>query len=392
MKKNHIILMLFFIPPLLSGCWGRVELQDLGIITATAIDVSDDGKTRVSIQIFIPRTITTGQGGEDPGAGSTFVREGTGDNLAHAISNLQDHVPRRLFWGQCKIYIFGEELAKKGIRNEVDFMVRHPGPRGNSLLFVSEGEAMEMLTLVPPLERYSGEALRKSAEEEAGIKTTLRDVDMALMGNGESVSIPYIKKLESKEKARKSHETIPVIHGAAIFKQDQMVGTLNKEETRGLLWLKDEVKRSTVSVQLEEEDGKITMNPTAGKIDFRPEIEGDNWIMNLDFTVSGDVVQNETHLNLMDKDVIKTIENEYETALKERVTKTVEQLQQEFNADATNFGRRFHQKYPEEWSKVKDNWDEKFPEVEVKIHVKAKIKETGYIGPPAALPRNEVKE
>lgn len=366
-------------------------MQDLGIITATAIDVLDDGKTRVSVQIFIPRAITTGQGGEDPGAGSTFVREGTGDNLAHAISILQDHVPRRLFWGQCEIYIFGEELAKKGIRNEVDYMVRHEGPRGNSLLFVSEGEAMEMLTLVPPLERYSGEALRKLSEEEAGIKTTLRNVDMALMGNSESVSIPYIKKLESKETARKSHETIPVIHGAAIFKQDQMVGTLNKEDTRGLLWLKDVVKRSTVSVQFEE-DKKISMKPTAGKIDFRPEIVGDNWIMNLNFTVSGDVVQNETHLNLMDKDVIKTIENEVETALKERVTQTVEQLQQEFNADATNFARRFHQKYPKEWSKVKDNWDEKFPEVEVKINVKAKIKATGYIGPPAALPRNEVKE
>lgn len=392
MKKNHIILMLFFIPPLLSGCWGRVELQDLGIITATAIDSLDDGKIRVSVQIFIPRTITTGQGGEDPSAGSTFVREGTGDNLANAISKLQGNVPRRLFWGQCKVYIFGEELAKNGIRNEIDLMIRHPGPRGSSFLFVSTGEAMEMLTLVPPLERYSGEALRKLTEEEAGIKTTLTDVDMALMGNSESVSIPYIKKLESKEKARKSHETIPVIHGAAIFKKDQMVGTLNEEETRGLLWLKDEVKRSTISVQPEEEDGEITMTPTTGKIEFNPEIEGDNWIMNLNFAISGDIVQNETHLNLMNEDVIRTIEKEYETALKERVTQTVEQLQQEFNADVANFGRRFHQKHPKEWSKVKDNWDEKFPEVEVKIHVKAKIKGPGYIGPPAALPRNEVKE
>ncbi|MER1990026.1 MAG: Ger(x)C family spore germination protein [Solibacillus isronensis] len=391
MKKHHLILMLLFIPPLLSGCWGRVELQDLGIITATAIDRLDDGKTRVSVQIFIPRTITSGQGGEDPSAGSTFVREGTGDNLAHAISNLQENVPRRLFWGQCKIYIFGEELALNGIRNEIDFMARHPGPRGNAFLFVSKGEAMEMLTLVPPLERYSGEALRKSAEEESGIKTTLRDVDMALMGTSESVSMPYIKKLESTEQTKKPNETIPVIDGAAIFKKDKMVGTLNKEETRGLLWLKDAVKRSTISVQIEGQDGEISMTPTAGKIEFSPKIDG-NWIMNLNFKISGDIVQNETHLNLMNKDVLKIVEKEYETALKERVTETVEKLQQEFDADVADFGRRFHQKYPKEWSKVKDNWDEKFPEVEVNIHVNAKIKGPGYIGPPAALPRNEVKE
>lgn len=383
--------MLLFILPLLSGCWSRVELQDLGIITATAIDYLDDGKTRVSVQIFIPRTITSGQGGEDPSAGSTFVREGTGDNLAHAISNLQENVPRRLFWGQCKIYIFGEELALNGIRSEIDFMARHPGPRGNAFLFVSKGEAMEMLTLVPPLERYSGEALRKSAEEESGIKTTLRDVDRALMGTSESVSMPYIKKLESTEQTKKPNETIPVIDGAAIFKKDKMVGTLNKEESRGLLWLKDEVKRSTISVQIEGEDGEISMTPTTGKIEFIPQIDG-NWKMNLNFKISGDIVQNETHLNLMNKDVLKIVEKKYETALKERVTETVEKLQQEFDADVADFGRRFHQKYPKEWSKVKDNWDEKFPEVEVNIHVNAKIKGPGYIGPPAALPRNEVKE
>lgn len=384
--------MLLFILPLLSGCWSRVELQDLGIITATAIDYLDDGETRVSVQIFIPRTITTGQGGEDPSAGSTFVREGTGDNLATAIANLQEHVPRRLFWGQCKIYILGEELAKKGIRNEIDFLVRHPSPRGNSLLFVSEGEAMEMLTLVPPLERYSGEALRKLVEEESGIKTTLRDVDMALMGTSESVSMPYIKKLELTEQAKKPNETIPIIHGTAIFKEDQMAGTLNKEEARSLLWLKDEVKRSTISIKLEGEDGEIAMTPTSGKVKFSPEIADGNWIMNLHIGISGDIVQNETHLNLMNKDVIKTIEKEYETGLRERISKTIEQLQKEFHADAANFGRRFHQKYPNEWNKVKDNWDEKYSEIEIKIQVKAKIKGPGYIGPPAALPRNEVEE
>lgn len=392
MKKNHIILVLFFITPLLSGCWGRVEMQDLGIITAAAIDHLDDGKIRVSVQIFIPRTITTGQSGEDPSAGSTFIREGTGNNLASAISKLQDNVPRKLFWGQCKIYIFGEELAKKGIRSEIDFMYRYPGPRGNSSLYVSEGEAMEMLTLVPPLERYSGEALRKLTEDEPGIKTTLTDADMALIGNSESLAIPYIKKLESIEKTRESHETIPVINGAAIFKKSQMVGILDADESRALLWLKDEVKKSTISVQLEGEAGEISMTSIKGEIDFEPQIIGEQWLMNLELAISGDIVQNETHLNLMNKDVIRQLEKEYHTALKERITLTLEKLQQEFNVDAANFGRQFHQKYPKEWNKVKDKWDEKFPEVEVQIDVDAKIKGPGDIGPPAALPRNEVIE
>lgn len=242
MKKILLSIMCFCIPTL-SGCWDQVELPDLAIITAAAIDRLEDGKTRISVQIFIPRTITSGQTGEDPSSASTFVREGIGDNLANAISKLQLNVPRRLFWGQCKLFIFGDELAKNGIRKEIDFLARHPSPRGKSLLYVSKGEARDILTLIPPLERYSGEALRKVSQIENGMITTLKDVDMGLMGESESVSMPYIKKLSQNDKTRKSNQTIPVFEGTAVYKKDKMIGTLNMKETRGLLWLKDEVKR-----------------------------------------------------------------------------------------------------------------------------------------------------
>lgn len=177
-------------------------MQDLAIITAAAIDRLEDGKTRISVQIFIPRAITSGETGEDPSQGSTFVREGTGENLANAISMLQINVPRRLFWDQCKIYIFGDELAKNGIRKEIDYLTRHPGPRGNSFLYVSEGEAKEILTLVPPLERYSGKALRKLTQDEYGTKTTLIDVDMGLMGIVKVCLCPILKGWNQK----KNHE------------------------------------------------------------------------------------------------------------------------------------------------------------------------------------------
>ena len=378
--------------PLLSGCWDRVELQDLAIITAAAIDRMEDGEIQISVQMFIPRAITSGQTGEDPSLGSTFVREGKAENLAKAISMLQMNVPRKLFWGQCKIYIFGSELAKNGIRKPVDLLARHPGPRGNSMFFVSKGKAKNMLTLVPPLERYSAEALRKLTEDELGLLTTLRDVDIGLMGESESVSIPLIKKLVSKEEARKSHETIPVIDGMAVFKKDKMVGTLNQKETRAILWLKDDVKNSTISIKLQDVDGDITMTPSLGKIKFRPQIKGNRWIMNLNIAIEGDIVQNETNLNLMNKEVMMNMNKEFEAALKERVAQTAEKLQQEFNADVVNFGRRFHQKYPKEWKKVRNSWDEKFPEVEVTINVHAKVRRPGYIGPPVALPRDEVRE
>lgn len=261
----------------------------------------------------------------------------------------------------------------------------------SSFLYISEGKAKEILTLVPPLERYSGEVLRKFTKEEVGLTTTLRDFEMGLMGDSESAPLPYIKKLISKEKARKEYETIPVINGTAIFKKDKMVGTLDLTETRGLLWLKDKMKNATISIKPKGEKEEITMSPTAGSISFHPIIKGNRWIMKLNIDTEGDIVQNETQLNLMNEDIIMDITKDYEKDLKDRVAQTIEKLQKQMKADVINFGRKFHQMCPKAWNNVKDKWDEKFPEVEVKINVNAQIRRPGYIGPPASLPSDEVK-
>lgn len=391
MKRTLLVILLpVFI---LSGCWDSIEIQNLAIITAAAIDSEENHKVKVSVQIFIPRTITSGESGEDPSLGSTFVREGIGKNLAEAISVLQTNIPRKLFWGQCKIFIFGHDLAKTGIRKELDFLIRHPAPRINSNLYVSEGKASNLLKLIPPLERYSGEVLSKfSQHQEVGVDTTLSDISKDLTEASQSFSLPYIKRLKSDEYARKSYETIPTIVGTAIFKKDKMIGNIDLEETRGLLWLSRKIQRSTVSIKPEENENEVIMMPTSGSVRFKPQIINNQWIMNIQIQVAASIIQNETFLSLLQEDVITKLEKGLENKLRDRISKTLEKIQKEYQADVVGFGRRFHQKYPEQWKKVKDHWDEKFPEVDVKLSVNATIKRSGDIGGPAALPEEEVIE
>ena len=47
---------------LLSGCWDRVEVDKLSIVTAAAIDKTDNNQIELSIQVFIPKTFTSGGG------------------------------------------------------------------------------------------------------------------------------------------------------------------------------------------------------------------------------------------------------------------------------------------------------------------------------------------
>ena len=142
---------------LMGGCWDKKEVNDLAIITAAAIDKSDDGRVELSVEIFIPKTMGGAQGGGGGGGGQqmTMVTSSKGTDLADALSKLQADTPRKLFWGSCRVFIFGEDLAKEGIQENLDFLLRHPEPRERAFAFVSEGKARKIIELKTILERYS---------------------------------------------------------------------------------------------------------------------------------------------------------------------------------------------------------------------------------------------
>ena len=119
-----------------------MEVNDLAIVTAAAIDKKDDNQIELSIQIFIPKTLSSGGGeaGRSGGGKMTVIASQTGKNIAEALSKLQGKMPRKIFGEQYSVFIFSEKIAKQGIQEHMDFLLRHPEPRGRAYLYVSEGE------------------------------------------------------------------------------------------------------------------------------------------------------------------------------------------------------------------------------------------------------------
>ena len=84
----------------LTGCWDRVEVNDIAIVTGTAIDKKGD-EIELSIQIFIPKA--AGSSTEQSSSGGnehiTVTTSQTGKNIADALSKLQGKLSREVFWG-----------------------------------------------------------------------------------------------------------------------------------------------------------------------------------------------------------------------------------------------------------------------------------------------------
>lgn len=365
----------------LNGCWDRTEINDLAIITLITIDKAEEEHLiELSAQIYLPKPFTGTEKGGTSEANVTNV-SGIGINIADALSKLQAKLPRKAFWGHCKVFIFGEEIARAGIREHMDFLLRHPQIREQAYIYVSEKKAKQFLKSKPKLERFTGEILREVSTQGIGMEITLQELDEMMIGSSQAAALPYI--VVGKEPGTGGEEKdlnlFPRIMGTAVFLKGKMVGKLNESETRGILWIRDEITEYTSTVHSPDFKEHISVFPLSSRATLIPQIDKDKWKMRLKIYTEGIIIQNMSKLDLNKTEVFPKIEQALAKDIKERMETSLKRVQKDMQADIVGFAEEFRREYPDEWKKAEENWQEKFPQVEVILDVEVRIRRNGYI-------------
>lgn len=379
MKKNWrmpIIFILLASILLLPGCWNRTELNDLAIITATALDLTEDKQLLLSVLLFVAKISSGGeQGAQGSENEETIVVSAKGKTIAEATAKLQEVLPRQVFWGHNKIYIFSRKVAKEGILDHIDFLLRHPGPRERAKLFVSQDEAREILKLPSSLEGDISEVLKELAKEETGLNVTLKNFQEMLTHPAEAAILPVIEIYNLNENKRG-----PILYGAAVFQNGAMTGVIDRKATRGVMWLRDEIKTATVSISMKGIEGSVAFFLKKNRTRLIPHIEGDKWNITVKIDTEDDIVQNTTPLNVVDPKHTPILEKSLGDYIEQRIRSALALAQKKWNADIFGFSDVFRRSYPKEWRKAKEHWDEIFPNIEVKVEPKVKVLRPGMMG------------
>lgn len=257
-------------------------------------------------------------------------------------------------------------------------------------MYVSKGELKKILELNTPLERYSAEMLRELSDFRFGMLVTMQDLDEMLSGVSHTAAIPLLKMV--LQDSGKDPKKIPTIVGTAVFKKDKMVGQISERETRGVLWLRNELKEYTVTIKAAEMKGGVSLNPVSTNIKLVPQIHNNEWKMLVKVKAEGAIVQNGTNLAFSNPTLLKKLEKEFQEEIKKRIELALQKVQHKLKADILGFAREYHRKYPKQWKKVENHWDKKFPTIKVKIDVEAQIRRQGYINKPGGVPEKEVRE
>ncbi len=164
--------------------------------------------------------------------------------------------------------------------------------------------------------------------------------------------------------------------GMAVFKYGKMVGILNETETRGLLWVKGDVKGGIILIDSPDGKGKVSLEISKADSEIKPEIRNGQVIMHIKVSESAALGEQTTEKNLATLEFIKEVERLQANVIKQEILAALNKSKQ-FNSDIFGFGNIVYQNFPDEWQIFRHQWDKMYSDIDYVINVDTKIRSTG---------------
>ncbi|REE69715.1 spore germination protein KC [Paenibacillus taihuensis] len=370
--KWLILLQIFF----LSGCWDRMEINELALVTGTAIDLKKNGNLEVSLQVALPSSADGGHGeGKD---GKFFVISVEGKNGNEIHQKLQEKSTRKLFLSHRSVVYISETLAKEGLNGVLDIFIHDPRNRLKTYLIMVKGsEAKDILQMDYPLKQVPIETVKALQISGGELAVTIRDFYIAL----ESEGIQPVMSVIEVDNQSKSKNQLFNFMGAGVFKDLKLAGVLNEEDLLGFMWTTNKLNYGRVTAYLPDGRGEVGLIVTHASSKIITHTEQGSAKFKIMLSGQGGLVENNSTLNVSDPEEMKQIKHALEDAVKKQVQRFIAKIQKDYNTDSIGFGHEIYKKAPKQWEAMRNQWDELFPKAEIGVEVKLRINGSGMVNP-----------
>ena len=381
-----IVILLLLTLLTLEGCGGKREVEQLAFILGVGIDQGkEEGTYQVTFQIAQPKT-SSGSGAEM----ENWTLSVEVESIAIMAEKIDQMLNKHPFAGTSRIIILGEGLARSGINEALDNFQRFYQFRRTIYLVLAKGEAKDILETQLRSKQLPALSLLGTIVGQPAISsfpvTRLGHYLTILGRESQNPLIPVVQKIKPGDKGfeysdEKGEEL--EIEASGVFEDGKLIDFLSDEETKGYLWLDNEVKSRYI--QASKENGpKIAMwvHKSSTKYKVQPVDEK----MGITFQIKTTVALNEIRGQQEAMDIKKW--REFVGNLEPVVAKAIEKECQaavtkskELGLDFIGIGRKLEIKDPKYWRQVKDDWLSQLPDFPVSYDIQVTIEQTG-------LPRN----
>jgi spore germination protein KC len=375
---------------LLAGCWDRVEINDLEVISGAAFDAAPAGGIQVSVSLILPQNLPSGSSSQGLTGGSptAAVLSATGPTIGAAVAHLAELVSGRLFWGQTRVVLIGGALARRDIAPVVDFFLRARTPRLRTDVLVTPGNAGSLLRLGPPLRVPATDVIFEHLRQGIDTRAYVYAIAEASLTAGDAIIVPEVTAAQPAPAGGggtggpESQTTTPEVFrfgGAALLHRERLVGWLNPVQAEGARWLLGRMGETAVRVTAAdgtEVDLRVSGTSTSRRAVAEPDGEA---AVEVQIDVNAAVEQ-------VDRGAPPLSDPRYLLTLSDLLARQVEsaseqalQVMRRSGVDFLGFGRLVAAYQPSLWLRLDPGWPADLARVPVLLRVRGHVRHTGNV-------------
>ncbi|HYE83934.1 MAG TPA: Ger(x)C family spore germination protein [Clostridia bacterium] len=356
---------------LLSGCWNYKEVEQLSIVSGATIDMVEKDKVLVTVEI-----ISVKQDPKQSALEPVYI-QAIGDTFFDAVRQMVAVQGKRLYWSHAKVIVLGEEVAKRGVSHVLDFLNRDAEIREDMWVLLSrENTASAIFYAKPETESIQAYELDYTLRAQKAISRypaveLYRFLDMISSKNTTAI-LPTLKLIYERGK------TTTYVTGSAIIKSDKLIGYLNEQESKSLLWIREELKGGLFVVRNAGKVGiDVTLEINKSKTEIKPFVEDNKLIMKVYVDVDVNIAEIMGREDFISEDGRNSLKKEAEKQIKKSLDNLIEKSQKELKADLFGFGETIERSIPGIPENIIEDWDEFFIDLETLVDVNVTITGSG---------------
>ncbi|WP_324254082.1 Ger(x)C family spore germination protein [Paenibacillus sp. 1001270B_150601_E10] len=372
---------------LLSGCWSRKEIEELGITIGTGVDIvekSEDEQTfeqkggNFSKQDMLTLTYQVIRPGQSSGVSGGAERKYsnlsvTGDSLYELTRELALISGRTIYGQHYKVIVISDKVARQiSMHHLFNFFIREQGFRPSCLVLISKGEARKTFDSKDKSE-FPSMKLLSLTENRYRSSRILPPVSLATMlpeiNTASSFLLQNVITVDNEVK----------LAGASVIygKTGKLIGFINEEELETVNWLTAQIKGGIVKSYDQETGEPLVYEITKIKNRIRPHLEGNRVSFDIEIESDGRLGEYWGKGNDFDNPFIRHVEKETVKEVERRIERLLHKAQKEYRADILGLNEYVKIHYPRKWEKMKLDWDDRFAEAAIRYSVNVTVKEFG---------------
>lgn len=391
-RYGFIVILIFILLYAFSDSYSYDSIDNLAYVIAIGIDESKNDKIKVSFQ-FTDTSAFADDG--NSGESSTIINTVEAKSIESAVNLLNSYIGKNINLAHCKVIVFSEVMAKKGISNYIYSLINDSQVRPNSNIVISRCDAKyyienstsqyeKIITkyyeVFPNSSDYTGyisnvtlgeffyqmeDKTRSPIAILGGVNTETTDISNSITDDSN------ILANESTIVGERGTENI----GLAVFKDDVLVGELTALESICRSIVDNEVDSFLISIPNPKDDKSLldlSVNEYK-KTDINIDVSNGSPYITVNVFLFAKILSIDTSSNYLDDEFLDLIGKSANNYLEKHISDYLYKTSIEFKTCIDDFDKYAMSKFLtlQDWDAY--NWNSNYTSAFFNVNVNTKV-------------------